>query len=678
MDPIEHAKTLFFRALDHHQRGRLAEAEAQYREALALVPERVSVLSNLGAVLVLQGRHAEARQMAERVLAIEPDCVEAHAILAELKRSQQGPQAALADLDRALAGNPDDPDLHFQRSGLLAELGRFDEALAASARALELRPGHHATRAHHALLRASRGELAQAQAELGALLHQDARPLAAGEAWAQLLLRRTAEARGDAPSDIDSKLLTRALDTPWASPRRLLGPACQALHADPRTGPWLQRVQQAWPQPLPAHSWSDLRLGAAVYSQPLLRALLRQPVIPDAALQRLLAQLRGALLERALRSRADLGWDDALQSFHCALAAHCLRQQHAWPLDAEESACLDALTQQLQSALAASEPVPAAWLPALLSYRPLAALPETAGLQTQRWPAPVQALLTQAAADPGLLPALRWTHLPASPRGLPLDDYLIERIAPFAAPHLPATPQPRVLALAAGGGEWAFELALRVRGAQVRVLETDPAAAAALADQAQRLRLPQLSVARGGLEAAGKGGYTVIDSGRSMLRMARLQPTLAELKPWLAPRGLLRLRVASARLRLALRSARAHLAAAGLGDTDVDLRAARVLIQALPADDPAYALQMLPELHALGPCRSLLFEYDAAPLGLLSVAQQLHAAGLRFRGLELEPEDRAALPRTDALPPDLPAWAELEAAEPRMFSAFYTMWASPA
>lgn len=678
MDPTERARDLFFKALEHHQRGRLQDAEALYREALTLVPERVSVLSNLGAVLVLQGREEEARVLAERALAIDPECNEAQAILVEIKRSRQGPQAALADLDAALVADSADPDLFFQRSAVLAELGRFKDALADSARALQIRPDHTAIRAHHALLRAAVGELAEAQSELGALLAEDTRALAAGEAWTQLLLRRAAEADGVLPEAIDPQLLAKALDTPWAPPRRLLGLACQALHADPRTGPWLQRVQQSWPQPLPPHSAADLRLGAAIYGHPLLRALLRQPVIPDTALQRLLTQLRAFLLERALRSRADQPWDDMLLSFHCALAAHCLRQQHAWPFGADETAALAELQAALQSTIAAGEAPHPGVLPALLSYVPLTALTAVDVLKSQRWPAPVQALLAQAEADPGALPSLRWTHLPASPRSLPLGDYLAERIAPFAAPSLPVAHAPRVLALAAGAGEWAFELALRLRGAQLRVLETEAAAAAALAEQAARLRLPNLQVAAGGLESAGAGGYTVIDSGRALLLGPRPLAWLGELRPWLAPRGLLRLRVASGRLRAALRAARAQLAAAGLGSEDADLRRARALLQACAGNDPARALLALPELHALGACRSLLFQYDDSPLDLIELAQQLQRAGLRLRGFELEPDDRVALPRTGPPPADLPGWAALEASQPRLFGAYYTVWASPA
>lgn len=677
MDPTEYARELFFKALDHHQRGRLDEAETLYREALARVPERVSVLSNLATVLVLKGRHAEARALAERALALEPNCAEAHAILAEVRRGQRGPHAALQELERVLARSPDDPELHFHRSALLAELGRFDAALQASARALELRPDHPGNRAHHALLMATAGDTAGALRSLSDLLREDPRPLAAGEAWAGLLLRRAAEAGGQLDDSVDAALLVRALDTPWSPPRRLLALASQVLRADPKTGPWLQRVRETRPQLLPPHSWSDLRLSGAIYSKPLLRALLRQPVIPDLDVQHLLVQLRAMLLERASRSTLDAPLDDAQLSFLCALAAHALRQHYVWPVTPAEQAQLDALGDCLRAACAQAQPWPVAWLPALLAYRPLADLAPVEALKARGGPAPVQALLAQAAADPGPLPNLRWTHLPTPPRSLSLADYLAERITPFTLPRLPKLGEPRVLAIAAGGGEWAFELAVRLRGASVRVLEADPQAASALGEQAQRLRLPQLSVLQGGLDAAGAGGYTVMDSGRLLLMPGALPARLSELRRWLAPRGLLRLRVASARLRTALQAARQSLKDAGLDAPGVDVRAARAHLLALPAEHPAAALHALPELHSLGPCSSLLREWDAAPLGLVNFIAAVQAAGLRLRGLELGPDERAALPKHGPMPADLQAWAALEADHPRMFRDFYTLWASP-
>ena len=47
MDDLERAKGFFFAALEQQQQGRLHEAEALYRQAHALAPERESVAINL-------------------------------------------------------------------------------------------------------------------------------------------------------------------------------------------------------------------------------------------------------------------------------------------------------------------------------------------------------------------------------------------------------------------------------------------------------------------------------------------------------------------------------------------------------------------------------------------------------------------------------------------------------
>jgi hypothetical protein len=162
-----------------------------------------------------------------------------------------------------------------------------------------------------------------------------------------------------------------------------------------------------------------------------------------------------------------------------------------------------------------------------------------------------------------------------------------------------------------------------------------------------------------------------------LLPPTSLQARLADLKPWLAPRGLLRLRVPSARLRTALAAARAHLQSIGFDPVRDDLRTARAQLLDLPQSSPVSALHTLAEFHTLGPCRALLLDWDATPLDLPALVQQVHAAGLRFRGLELGPDERAVLPKQGALPQDVMAWAELEARHPRMFGDFYTVWASP-
>lgn len=73
MSDFEQARQHFLNGLQAQQAGRLAEAEQCYRAADALVPGRVSVLTNLAALLLEQDRLPEALSCFKRILRSEPD-----------------------------------------------------------------------------------------------------------------------------------------------------------------------------------------------------------------------------------------------------------------------------------------------------------------------------------------------------------------------------------------------------------------------------------------------------------------------------------------------------------------------------------------------------------------------------------------------------------------------------
>ena len=70
MTDLGKAQELFFSALEAQKNGDPGGAENLYRQALALAPDRPSILNNLAAVLQSQGRHAEALRCMARFITI--------------------------------------------------------------------------------------------------------------------------------------------------------------------------------------------------------------------------------------------------------------------------------------------------------------------------------------------------------------------------------------------------------------------------------------------------------------------------------------------------------------------------------------------------------------------------------------------------------------------------------
>lgn len=130
-DTFEQARDFFTQGLAHYQAGRFDQAERSFAASDALLPGRVSTLTNLGATRLKLGKPQEAANVLEEVLAREPDNVDAlghrATALAELGKFPQ----ALACIERVLALAPGLGHAWSVRGLLLRDLGRPDEAAAA-------------------------------------------------------------------------------------------------------------------------------------------------------------------------------------------------------------------------------------------------------------------------------------------------------------------------------------------------------------------------------------------------------------------------------------------------------------------------------------------------------------------------------------------------------------------
>jgi protein O-GlcNAc transferase len=161
-------------ALQHHQAGRLAEAERGYRGVLAADAGNVDALhflgviayqrkqfeqaaeliagaiagnssnapahNNLGNVLNAQGKLDKAITCYKDAIMLQPDYVDAHVNLGNALRAKGLMDDAIESYKRALTLAPDALAVQFDLGAVLAERGRFGEAAACYRRAIALKP----------------------------------------------------------------------------------------------------------------------------------------------------------------------------------------------------------------------------------------------------------------------------------------------------------------------------------------------------------------------------------------------------------------------------------------------------------------------------------------------------------------------------------------------------------
>jgi tetratricopeptide (TPR) repeat protein len=138
MDTLERAKQHFLSGLAFNERGEFAAAEASLRQALALAPERTSVLNHLALTLTRLNRHGDAEMLARRAVELDGQNVDGWMVLGICSQQVGQFEHALSCYDKALAIDPGKAQGWCNRAACLNRLRQFEEALTAAERALDL------------------------------------------------------------------------------------------------------------------------------------------------------------------------------------------------------------------------------------------------------------------------------------------------------------------------------------------------------------------------------------------------------------------------------------------------------------------------------------------------------------------------------------------------------------
>jgi tetratricopeptide (TPR) repeat protein len=137
---LDVTEELFFEALECEQEGECEEARRRYAAILAVQPDHLEALVNLGNILHQSGFRKEAAAHFRRALSLNPDHVEANYNLANLLEEGQDLENAILFYRKALHVDQEFADAYFNLARVLERVGDLEEARKCWGKYLELEP----------------------------------------------------------------------------------------------------------------------------------------------------------------------------------------------------------------------------------------------------------------------------------------------------------------------------------------------------------------------------------------------------------------------------------------------------------------------------------------------------------------------------------------------------------
>ncbi|HZT52290.1 MAG TPA: tetratricopeptide repeat protein [Stellaceae bacterium] len=318
----------FARGIDQHRAGLLPEAEAAYRRAAALDPNRAEIHCNLGLVLQGQGRLPEAAAAFRRAVALAPDLREAQFNLGIALCELGEAAAAVPVLQRATTLLPDYAEAHYNLGNALRGSGRRAEAIASYCRAIALKPDFSDAYSNLGSLYADDGNLAEAERafrragalspaaaepanNLGLVLHRLARYDEAAAAYRRALALKPGFAEawnnlgvalhlaGNLPEAVEAYRKAIALKADFAGAYNNFGLLLREIGQHEEALAWHRRSLALQPQDADAHNNLGLVLQAmgrsAEAAEAYRQALARRPDFHEARVH--LAFLRRSICD---------------------------------------------------------------------------------------------------------------------------------------------------------------------------------------------------------------------------------------------------------------------------------------------------------------------------------------------------------------------------------------------
>src|ERR1035437_8030916 len=156
-------------ALEHHQAGRLPQAETIYRQILQAEPNHPDALHFLGLIAYQTGKNEIAVELISKAISVIPSS-SMYCNLGAALRNQGKLDAAIESYLKALSIKPDYAEAHYNLGLALQQQGKLDAAVVSYRKALS-----------------SKSDFAEAYSDLGLALQQQGKLDAAVESYHKAL-----------------------------------------------------------------------------------------------------------------------------------------------------------------------------------------------------------------------------------------------------------------------------------------------------------------------------------------------------------------------------------------------------------------------------------------------------------------------------------------------------------
>ena len=135
-------KKAFELAVQKHQNNNLQDAQNYYQKVLALDPNHVSTLYNLGSIFEKLREYQKAKDYFEKVIKINPNYINAHNNLGIIFKELGENQKAKECYEKAIGLNPNYANAHNNLGIIFKELGQYQKAKECYEKAIEINPNY--------------------------------------------------------------------------------------------------------------------------------------------------------------------------------------------------------------------------------------------------------------------------------------------------------------------------------------------------------------------------------------------------------------------------------------------------------------------------------------------------------------------------------------------------------